>query len=171
MAVGWVFIVVAMFFPLMTVRYAPPGGSAELYGHKVSAFVDTITVWQFSTTARWSHVLLLMAGMFGLGVLRIISNSNESEGSTILLRVVHALVHVIVVFGWLVLLGIGVAEDYLTLPTDGEKGILPAFRVISACRACAGRGLRAPRTPGRSPRRAWRCSSPGRCWHAGSRRR
>jgi hypothetical protein len=54
------FVLIALFLPLFTVHYSPPGGSAVLYGHRVATFVDNITGWQFAHAARWTHLLYVM---------------------------------------------------------------------------------------------------------------
>ena len=44
-----------------------------------------------------------------------------------LTKPLQALWTVILAFGWLGILGIGILEGYLTMPANGEQGILPSF--------------------------------------------
>jgi hypothetical protein len=128
MAVGAAVIFIALFLPLLVVRYAPPGGSAVLYGHTVNAFADTITGWQFATTAQYSHILPALLALLVLGVLRLARRIWFEDVSPAPMQYVHALAHVVVSIGWLLLLAFAVLVGTESMPTDGEKGILPAFQ-------------------------------------------
>jgi hypothetical protein len=125
--VGAIVVLVALFLPLFTVHYSPPGGSAVVYGHRIYAFTETITGWQFANAAQWTH-LLWVAGIFALPIAVMVFTALELEAGKLVSKLTHSLMHVVVALGWLLLLGIGLVENYLTMPYAGEKGILPEFQ-------------------------------------------
>jgi hypothetical protein len=121
---GAVLVLIALFLPLFTVHYAPPGGSAVLYGHRVDAFTETITGWQFATTARFTDLVFIL-GILLLPILALVLSG--AEGLKVLSLSVLALFEVVVALGWLILLGIGLIENSLVMPYGGEKTILSSF--------------------------------------------
>jgi hypothetical protein len=126
-AVGAVLVLIALFLPLFTVHYSPPGGSAVLYGHQVEAFTDSISGWSFANAARWTH-LLWVVGILALPLVVLILQAAEAEAGTFIAKLVHSLFHVVVAFGWLIVLGFGIIAGTVVMPYSGEKGILPEFQ-------------------------------------------
>jgi hypothetical protein len=124
---GAIAVFIAMFLPLFVVHYSPPGGSAVLYGQRVKAFTDTISGWSFANAAQWTH-LLWVAGILAMPVLIGIFTALEIDAGKITTKFMHSLFHVVIAFGWLLVLGIGLLEDTLTMPRNGEQGILPEFQ-------------------------------------------
>jgi hypothetical protein len=128
MAVGAVVVLIALFLPLFTVRYAPPGGSAVLYGHSISAFTEKITGWQFATTASYTRLLWVFVALLGITALRLFWAVSGKEPATLpAAKYVHALAHSVIAVGWLLLLGFAVLVGTESMPTDGEKGVLASF--------------------------------------------
>lgn len=125
--IGAVIVFIALFLTLFTVRYSPPGGSAVLYGRTVKSFVDPISGWQFANAAQWTH-LLWIAGILALPVIALICTAVGFGFGTVVSYGFHALVHIVVAFGWVLFLGFALLEGSLVMPTDGERGILPAFQ-------------------------------------------
>src|SRR5690348_4306106 len=71
---GACIVLIALFFPLFTVTYNPPGGSALVAGHRISAFVDVISGWEFANSAAYFRLLPAMVFMFasaGVGLIRL----------------------------------------------------------------------------------------------------
>lgn len=124
--VGGIIIFIGLFLPLFTVRYSPPGGSAIVDGNRINAFTESISGWQFATTALWSDVLYIL-GVLILPVAGLILAAAGLEGVQFVVKPVTALFHIAVGFGWLLLLGFGLIEDSLVMPSAGEKEILPSF--------------------------------------------
>jgi hypothetical protein len=132
MATGAAFVLLALFLPLFTVRYAPPGGSAVLYGHTISAFTDHITGWQFATTASYTRVLwvvIVLVGIAGLRLLWALGWDWLNPAAVPATKYVHAIAHSVIAVGWLLLLAFGVLVGTESMPTNGEKGILSSFAV------------------------------------------
>lgn len=125
-AFGGLLILVGLFLPLFTLDYSPPGGSAIVDGNRIHAFTESISGWQFATTARFTDVLYVL-GIFLLPIAGMIMAGAGIDGVQFVVKPVVALFHIVVGVGWLLLLGLGMIEDYLVMPAGGEKEILPSF--------------------------------------------
>jgi hypothetical protein len=125
--IGAIVVLIALFLPLFTVRYSPPGGSAVVYGRTVNAFVDPISGWQFASAAQWTHLLFVL-GILLLPIIALICKAVGFDAGSIVSYGFHALVHIVVAFGWLIFLGFALLEGSLVMPINGEQGILPAFQ-------------------------------------------
>lgn len=123
---GGLLIFIGLFLPLFTVHYSPPGGFAIVDGHRISAFTESISGWQFATTALWTNLLYVL-GIFFLPIAGVILAAMDLEGAQFAVKPVVALFHIVVGVGWLLLLGLGLIEDSLVMPAAGEKEILPSF--------------------------------------------
>lgn len=123
---GAVLVLIGLFLPLFTVHFDPPGGSATVYGHRVDAFTETITGWQFATTAQWTDILFVL-GILILPVVTLTLSAAGLEAVQFITKPAMALFQIVVAVGWLLLLGIGLIENSLVMPTGGEKEILPSF--------------------------------------------
>lgn len=124
--IGAVVVIVGLFFPLFTVHYSPPGGSAVVYGHRIRAFTDSISGWQFASAAQWTHLLFIVS-TFATPVIALVFQSAGSEPGKAVAYGWHALCHIVIAFMWLLVLGIGLLENNIVMPYKGEKGILPEF--------------------------------------------
>jgi hypothetical protein len=128
MTVGGGLILIALLLPLFTVRYSPPGGSAILYGHRVPAFVDNITGWDFAYTARWTHVLYA-AGLILLPIVAwVLHGKTKDQALRAVTDYAYSVFCIVVAFGWVLVLGFAILVGTVSMPTDGEKGILPSFQ-------------------------------------------
>jgi hypothetical protein len=125
--IGAAIVFVSLFLPLFTVHYSPPGGAGVVYGQTVKAFTDSISVWQFANAAQWTH-LLFVFGILLLPVVAAVCKNAGFEAGSVLSYGFHAFIHIIVALGWVLFLGFAILEGSLVMPTDGEKGILPAFQ-------------------------------------------
>jgi len=92
----------------------------------MDAFTDTITGWQFATTARWTDILFVL-GILILPVVTLILSAVGLEAVQFITKPAMALFQVAVAVGWLLLLGLGLLENSLVMPTGGEKEILTSF--------------------------------------------
>jgi hypothetical protein len=147
--IGALIVFISLFFPLFTVTYSPPGGSALVYGKHISAFVEIIGGWQFADAAPYFKLLPAMLFLFGLaivGFLRLWFSPNRA-GKTIdtvgnalapflntkitgsVLDYIHAFMHIIIVLGWLLILFLAIIENTPVMPLNGETGILPSFQI------------------------------------------
>jgi hypothetical protein len=126
MTLGTLLMFIGFFFTLFTARYSPPGGSAALYGHRIKAFTDPIGGWQFAFDAQWTH-LLAAIGILATTVITLIFNAPTDGEVQNFTKPLHAFWTILIAFGWLGILGIGILESYLTMPANGKKGILPSF--------------------------------------------
>src|SRR5205809_4295010 len=142
---GGIIALVALFFPLLTVTYAPPGGSAIVYGQRMAAFVYTMNGWQFANRATYfllRPTIILLLSLAGIDFIRLLlpSSSASSVISTIahifhlkptgiILDFVQAFVHVVISFTWLLVLLLVVIFASVTMPTSGEAGIAASFQV------------------------------------------
>jgi hypothetical protein len=124
---GAVIVFVGLFLTLFTVHYTPPGGSASLYGHRINAFQEPISGWSFAYAAQWTHLLWVFAILL-LPFVAMIFKGLDYDPATIITQLMHALFQVVIAFGWLLILGLGIIEGYLVMPKSGEKGILPKFQ-------------------------------------------
>lgn len=143
--VGACIVLIALFFPLFTVTYNPPGGSALVAGHRISAFVDTIGGWEFANSAAYFRLLPTLVFMFisaGLGLLRLwlpdgtantviqaLSNVFKIHFVKIANDYLHAFIHIIIAFSWLLVLLLAMIIGTPAMPVSGEAGILPSFQV------------------------------------------
>jgi hypothetical protein len=123
---GAVLLFIGLFLPLFTVHFNPPGGSAVVYGQRMNAFSETITGWQFATTAQWTDILFVL-GLLILPVMTLILAAAGLEGIEFVTKPAMALFQIVVAVGWLLLLGLGLVENSLVMPAGGEKEILPSF--------------------------------------------
>jgi hypothetical protein len=125
-AVAALALLVGLFLPLFTVRYAPPGGSGVVSGHPMAAFSETVTGWQFVTTAHWTELLYvlvlvilpvatLIACLAGLGAARHVT------------RPVIALCATLAAAGCVLVLGLGLLAKPLVMPAGGKQQILAAL--------------------------------------------
>ncbi|HLG78494.1 MAG TPA: hypothetical protein VKX46_18920 [Ktedonobacteraceae bacterium] len=135
---------IALFFPLFTVTYNPPGGSALVAGHHISAFVDVINGWAFADSAayfRLHPVIVFMFASAGVGLIRLLLPDGAGNAlinvlskifHTNLVKIandyIHALVHIIVAFSWLLILLLAILIGTPAMPITGEAGILPTFQ-------------------------------------------
>lgn len=143
--VGACIVLISLFFPLFTVTYNPPGGSALVAGHRISAFVDVIGGWEFANSAAYFRLLPTIVFMFvssGVGLIRLwlpdksasaIINTLSTIFGSNLIKIandyLHAFVHIIIAFSWLVVLLLAMIIGTPAMPVSGEAGILPAFQV------------------------------------------
>jgi vacuolar-type H+-ATPase subunit I/STV1 len=140
---GAVIAFIALFFPLLTVTYAPPGGSGTVYGKKMYAFVDSISGWQFANTAAYFKLLPSIAILFatvGLSIIASIFSPDTAEHITnwlgqishpieIASDALRAFVYILISLGWLVVLLFAAVFGSVDMPRNGEAGILPAFQI------------------------------------------
>jgi hypothetical protein len=145
---GAILMFIGFFFTLFTVRYAPPGGSGIVGGHRISAFTDAIGGWQFAFDAQWTH-LLAAIGIFVTPIIVLVFNKATDGSIRYLAHPLQALWTAILAFGWLGILGIGILEGYLTMPANGEQGILPSFEANPL--APGYQGVPGPVTPHFTP--------------------
>jgi hypothetical protein len=124
--IGAALVLIGLFLPIFTVHYNPPGGSAIVYGHRMDAFTETITGWQFATTARWTDILFVL-GILVLPVVTLVLSAVGLGAVQFLTKPAMALFQIVVAVGWLLLLGVALIENYLVMPTGGKKEILASF--------------------------------------------
>lgn len=124
--VGAVLVLIGLLLPLFTVHFNPPGGSAIVDGHRIHSFTETITGWQFATTARWTDILYVL-GLLILPVLTLILTLTGAGAVQFLTKPAMALFQIVVAIGWLLLLGLGLLENYLVMPAGGKKAVLASF--------------------------------------------
>jgi hypothetical protein len=136
-AAGRLLIFIGLFLPLFTVHYSPPGGSAIVDGQRIGAFTESISGWQFATTALWTNLLYVL-GIFFLPIAGVILAAMDLEGAKFAVKPVVALFRIVVGVGWLLLLGLGLIEDSLVMtgPSALSCGhrlttALPATSVVS----------------------------------------
>lgn len=129
---------IALFFPLFTVMYNPPGGSAIVAGHRIPAFVDVISGWQFADTAAYFRLLPTIIFLFSLTGLRAfiplvfphkLVQGNMASTARAFHDYLYAFIHVLISSGWLLLLFLAIIIGTPAMPVTGEAGILPAFQI------------------------------------------
>ncbi|HZO73908.1 MAG TPA: hypothetical protein VFB60_17020 [Ktedonobacteraceae bacterium] len=142
---GACIVLIALFFPLFTVTYNPPGGSAIIAGHRISAFVDVISGWKFADSAAYFRLRPAIEFMFvsaGVGLIRLCLPDKAANAVISILSHIfkqplvkiandylHAFMHIIIAFSWLVVLLLAILIGTPAMPVSGEAGILPAFQV------------------------------------------
>ncbi|HLG62460.1 MAG TPA: hypothetical protein VKY19_11035 [Ktedonosporobacter sp.] len=142
---GACIVLIALFFPLFTVTYNPPGGSAVIAGHRISAFVDVISGWNFADSAAYFRLRPAVEFMFisaGVGLIRLCLPKGTANAVINMLSHIfhhdlvkiandyfHAFMHIIIAFSWLVVLLLAILIGTPAMPVSGEAGILPAFQV------------------------------------------
>jgi hypothetical protein len=146
MAVGAAIIFSSLFAPFLYVYYTPPGGSAVVDGKVFTSFKETITGGQFASVASFTHISLALYALVALGVLRLATFlvRPDSEAAPAILKLLHAIYHVAIAFGWLILLSLAVIENQVVMPADGEKGILATFRRNPFAHAASIPGIPTP---------------------------
>jgi hypothetical protein len=143
--VGACIVLIALFFPLFTVTYNPPGGSALVAGHRISAFVDVIGGWNFANSAAYFRLLPAIVFMFvsaGVNLIRLLLPDGVANAFIVILSTIfknnfvkiatdylHALVHIIIALSWLLVLLLAMIIGTPAMPVSGEAGILPAFQI------------------------------------------
>jgi hypothetical protein len=125
-AVAALALLVGLFLPLFTVRYAPPGGSGVVYGHPVGAFAETVTGWQFIATARWTE-LLYVVGLLALPAVTLIAWLAGLGAAQYVTKPVMALCGTVVAAGCLLVLGLGLLARPLVMPAGGPTAILSSL--------------------------------------------
>lgn len=122
---------IALFFPLFTVTYNPPGGSAIVAGHRIPAFVDVISGWQFADTAAYFRLLPAIICLFSFTGLRMFISlvfPHKAITKTVV-DYLHAFMYTIIACGWLLVLFLAIIIGTPAMPVSGEAGILPAFQI------------------------------------------
>jgi hypothetical protein len=82
MVVGACIAFIALFFPLFTVTYNPPGGSAIVAGHRIYSFVDSIGGWEFANTAAYFRLrpaIMVLFSLAGVAILRLFLPQKVAE--------------------------------------------------------------------------------------------
>ena len=125
-AVAALALLVGLFLPLFTVSYAPPGGSALVYGHPVQAFTETVTGWQFISTAHWTELLYLL-GLLVLPVVTLIAWLAGLGAAQYVTKPVMALCGTVVAAGCLLVLGLGLLAKPLVMPAAGQHSVLSSL--------------------------------------------
>ncbi len=125
-AVAGLALLVGLFLPLFTVSYAPPGGTGLVYGHPVGAFSQTVTGWQFISTAHWTELLYVL-GLLVLPVVTLIAWLAGLGAAQYITKPVMALCGTVVAAGCLLVLGLGLLAKPLVMPTAGQHAILSSL--------------------------------------------
>jgi hypothetical protein len=125
-AVAALALLVGLFLPLFTVSYAPPGGSGVVNGHSMGAFTETVTGWQFITTAHWTELLYVL-GLLVLPVVTLIAWRAGLGAAQYVAKPVMALCGTVVAAGCLLVLGLGLLAKPLVMPAGGEHAILSSL--------------------------------------------
>lgn len=141
---------VGLFLPLFTVRYAPPGGWGTVDGHQVGAFAETVSGWQFVTSAHWTEVLFTL-GLLGLPVVALLAWGSDATSVLSAVKAGMALCGVALAAGCLLVLGLGLLASPMVMPTGGEGGVLAALHADPFAsgyqRVAAALGLNSMPTP------------------------
>lgn len=131
--VGGIIAFVALFFPLFTVTYNPPGGSAIVAGHRIYAFVDPISGWEFANSAAYFKLLpaiVILFSLAGLGSILLWLPFNVVKQTLHQVQsYLSAFVHIVISLGWLLVLFLAIVIGTPAIPVTGEAGILPAFQI------------------------------------------
>lgn len=125
-AVAALALLVGLFLPLFTVRYAPPGGVGIVNGHPMGAFTESVTGWQFISTAHWTELLYVL-GLLVLPVATLIAWLAGLGAAQYVTKPVMALCGTVVAAGCLLVLGLGLLAKPLVMPTGGESAILSSL--------------------------------------------
>ncbi|TWF82844.1 hypothetical protein FHX73_14326 [Kitasatospora viridis] len=124
MLIGAALLAVALFLPVLSFRYAPPGGAGIVAGHSIKAFTDPITGWQLAQQS-WSHIRLF----FGFVIVRLLLPIAPGLAAQVRRKLQvsasysHALVHILFVVALLAMIGLAVAVGTVVMPANGEAGI------------------------------------------------
>jgi hypothetical protein len=125
-AVAALALLVGLFLPLFTVRYAPPGGSGIVDGHLMAAFSETVTGWQFITTAHWTELLFVLALLI-LPVVTLIAGLAGHGRAQYVTKPVIALCGTLAAAGCVAVLGLGLLANQLVMPEGGKQQVLSAL--------------------------------------------
>ncbi len=125
-AVAALALLVGLFLPLFTVRYAPPGGSGVVNGHSMAAFTETVSGWQFITTAHWTELLYVLA-LLVLPAATLIAWRAGLGAAQYVTKPVMALCGTLVAAGCLLVLGLGLLARPLVMPAGGRNAILSSL--------------------------------------------
>ncbi len=75
---GAILAFIGLFLPLLIVTYTPLGGSAIVYGQRISAFTDVISGWQFASAAPYFKLLPSIIILFTADGISIIPTTASS---------------------------------------------------------------------------------------------
>lgn len=125
-AVAGLVLLIGLFLPLFTVAYAPPGGSGIVNGHPMGAFTETVTGWQFISTAHWTEFLYVL-GLLVLPVLTLVAWLGGLGAAQYVTKPVIALCGTVLTAGCLLVLGLGLLAKPLVMPAAGQHAVLSSL--------------------------------------------